>query len=226
MLVLHGLTRALRIHTPTARALSATVTENVSTTTALDVTKTHEVLNQASAFEGRYSLFHSDDVLREAVQREAGEWAVGHLESFGEACGTLHSAELARSANRHKPQLHTHDRFGRRIETAEFHPAYHELMSAGIQAGITSAPWNDPRPGAQVARAATMYLHNQAEAGTSCPMTMTYACVPALRLFYNFPRVSAAKCKGVCAEPAVKNTVPAHLARFAHAHRLAVMLIL
>ena len=27
-----------------------------------------------------------------------------------------------------------------------------------------------------------MYLHNQAEAGTSCPMTMTYACVPALRL--------------------------------------------
>lgn len=64
----------------------------------------------------------------------------------------------------------------------EFHPAYHQLMQAAIEGGLTSLPWTDPQAGAHVARAAMTYLHSQAEAGSGCPLTMTFACVPALKL--------------------------------------------
>ena len=85
-------------------------------------------------------------------------------------------------ANENRPVFKSHDRYGHRIDLVEFHPAYHELMRTAVEHGIPSLPWTDPQPGAQVARAALMYLHNQAEAGGSCPLTMTYASVPALRL--------------------------------------------
>jgi putative acyl-CoA dehydrogenase len=85
-------------------------------------------------------------------------------------------------ANENKPVFKSHDRYGNRIDLVEFHPAYHELMASAIAAGIPSLPWTDPRPGAQVARAALNYLHNQPEAGNACPLTMTYASVPALKL--------------------------------------------
>lgn len=85
-------------------------------------------------------------------------------------------------ANQHKPEFHSHDRYGNRVDLVEFHPAYHELMRAAIEHELPSLPWTDPRPGAQVARAGLSYLHSQAEAGTGCPLTMTYASVPAIRL--------------------------------------------
>ena len=72
-------------------------------------------------------------------------------------------------ANENRPVFKSHDRYGHRIDLVEFHPAYHELMRTAVEHGIPSLPWTDPQPGAQVARAALMYLHNQAEAGSSCP---------------------------------------------------------
>jgi putative acyl-CoA dehydrogenase len=76
----------------------------------------------------------------------------------------------------------SHDRYGHRIDLVEFHPAYHELMRTAIEHGLTSLPWAHPQDGAHVARASMTYLHSQAEAGSGCPLTMTFASVPALRL--------------------------------------------
>ncbi|MEH6492335.1 acyl-CoA dehydrogenase family protein [Halopseudomonas sp.] len=142
--------------------------------------ETHEVTNQVPPLTG-INLYRDDLPLQEWVARYQGDWADAALNAYGQLAGSS-LMEAGFLANENKPVFKSHDRYGHRIDLIEFHPAYHELMAAGIGAGVTSAPWNDPRPGAQVARAATMYLHNQAEAGTSCPMTMTYACVPALRL--------------------------------------------
>lgn len=142
--------------------------------------ETHEVTNQVPPLEA-IDLYRADLPLQEWVRRYQGDWADRQLSDYGRlAGGSLMQAGFL--ANENRPVFHSHDRYGHRLDLVEFHPAYHQLMAAGIAAGITSAPWTDPRPGAQVARAATMYLHNQAEAGTSCPMTMTFACVPALRL--------------------------------------------
>ena len=141
---------------------------------------THEVVTQVPPLDG-LNLYNSDLPLRQWVHHYGGDWATEQLSAYGQlAGGPLMQAGFQANAN--PPVFHSHDRYGHRIDAVEFHPAYHELMHTGIAHGITSAPWTDPRPGAHVARAATMYLHNQAEAGTSCPMTMTFACVPALRL--------------------------------------------
>lgn len=142
--------------------------------------ETHEVTNQVPPLTGS-NLYRTDLPLRQWVHHYQGDWADEQLHSYGQlAGGPLMQAGFL--ANQYPPVFHSHDRYGHRTDLVEFHPAYHELMHAGIAHGITSAPWTKPHAGAHVARAATMYLHNQAEAGTSCPMTMTFACVPALRL--------------------------------------------
>lgn len=141
--------------------------------------ETHEVTNQVPPLT--VNLYRCDLPLRQWVHRYQGDWADKQLHSYGQLAGnSLMQAGFL--ANQYPPVFKSHDRYGHRIDLVEFHPAYHELMSAGIAHGITSSPWTQPHAGAHVARAATMYLHNQAEAGTSCPMTMTFACVPALRL--------------------------------------------
>ena len=80
------------------------------------------------------------------------------------------------------PTEHTHDRYGRRVDLVRFHPAYHELMRAAIEEGLHSSPWTEPREGAHVARAARFYMQSQVEAGHGCPITMTFAAVPCLKL--------------------------------------------
>jgi putative acyl-CoA dehydrogenase len=85
-------------------------------------------------------------------------------------------------ANKFKPELDTHDRFGRRIDLVRFHPAYHQLMKTSIEHGLHASPWTAPQAGAHVVRAAKTYLHTQVEAGHGCPITMTFAAVPTLRL--------------------------------------------
>lgn len=144
------------------------------------VAETHAVTNQVPPLEGT-NLYRADLPLQQWVKHYQADWADAALHEYGAKAGD----ELMQAgflANENKPVFRSHDRYGHRIDVVDFHPAYHELMSAGVAAGITSSPWNHPQPGAQVARAATMYLHNQAEAGTSCPLTMTFACVPALTL--------------------------------------------
>ena len=140
---------------------------------------THTVTNQAPPLEPS-NLYAGDTALREAVARFDGAWGDSDCQTYGALAGDeLMAAGFA--ANEHPPRLKTHDRYGHRIDAVEFHPAYHRLMDAAISHGIPSRPWADPKPGAQVVRAAMSYLHTQAEAGTGCPLTMTYAAVPALR---------------------------------------------
>lgn len=141
--------------------------------------ETHEVSNQVPPLDGA-NLYRLDLPLQEWVRRYRGGWAESRLDVYGAlAGGPLMAAGFL--ANENRPVFKSHDRYGHRIDLVEFHPAYHELMSTAIAHGIPALPWIDPQPGAQVARAGLMYLHNQADAGSSCPLTMTYASVPALR---------------------------------------------
>jgi len=148
-------------------------------TSALPAFETHEVSNQPPPFGGR-NLWTDDVALAEAVQREGGAAFAGQLARYGGLAGD----ELYRigfDANRDRPRLRTHDAQGHRIDTVEFHPAYHQLMTTAKTHGVAGLSWHDGGPGAHVARAALSYLHHQAEAGTSCPLTMTHAAVAVLR---------------------------------------------
>ncbi len=148
---------------------------------------THEVRNQAPPF-GDVNLFACDPALREALLREGGGAALPDLEALGRHLGRADVLDLARLANLHAPVLHNFDRTGRRVDDVEFHPAWHALMTLLIEAGAHSSPWESPGPGAQVARAARYMLFGQVENGAQCPVTMTYASVPALR---HAPRLAA-----------------------------------
>jgi putative acyl-CoA dehydrogenase len=143
--------------------------------------QTHEVFNQAQPLSG-YNVFESDAVLGEALEREGGGWAAERTREVGAYAGSELAQRLGREANENPPKLRTHDRFGNRIDEVEFHPAWHELMSAGVGFGLHSLPWSEPQPGAHVARAAMFMCFSQAEAGVGCPISMTYSAVPAVRL--------------------------------------------
>ena len=141
---------------------------------------THEVFNQAPPFED-VNLLRCDPALREALEREGGGWAGADLDRLAGQLGSAAVLDLARVANEFPPRLVNFDRGGHRIDEIEFHPAWHELMRLLIEHGAHSLPWEAPRPGAQVARAAAYLMFGQVENGSQCPVTMTYASVPALR---------------------------------------------
>jgi putative acyl-CoA dehydrogenase len=142
--------------------------------------ETHEVLNQPPPLVD-YDLFGSDRALGEAVVREGAEWALGELGDFGRRLGRAETIEAGRLANAYPPVARLFDRYGRRIDEVEFHPAWHELMTLAIGEGLHTRPWSEPKPGAHVARAAGVILMVQVEAGVQCPTTMTYGVVPALK---------------------------------------------
>ncbi|HUI97710.1 MAG TPA: isovaleryl-CoA dehydrogenase [Xanthobacteraceae bacterium] len=125
--------------------------------------------------------FAGDAALREAVARENAGWAAPELAAFGALLGQADTIRLGFDANRNPPQLRAFDRYGRRIDEVEFHPAWHRLMAIGMAAGLHSAPWAAPRAGAHVARAAGCYMMAQIESGICCPIAMTYGAVPTLR---------------------------------------------
>lgn len=138
-------------------------------------------LNQPTPLEN-YDSFACDPVLSQGVAREGAAWASEELSAWGRQTGSREFLEWGRLANRYEPELQTFDRFGNRIDEVEFHPAWHHLIGAGVKAKVHSWPWLDPKPGAHVARVAAHYLLSQAEAGVGCPLTMTFAAVPALQL--------------------------------------------
>lgn len=142
--------------------------------------ETHNVSNVATEF-GNVNLYSGDQALQEAVQREGGGWATADLKAFGQLAGSASYLELGHLANKYKPELDTHDRFGHRIDVVRYHDAYHQLMTSALQQGIASSPWTNPQAGAHVARAAKMMMQSQVEAGHGCPVTMTFACIPAIR---------------------------------------------
>jgi putative acyl-CoA dehydrogenase len=141
---------------------------------------THLVFNQAPPF-GDVNLFRCDTALQEGVAREGAPWAHEELDALGAQLGSAAVLDLGRVANEHGPRLLSFDRSGHRIDEIEFHPAWHALLRLLIGHGAHSLPWEDGPPGRQVARAAAYLLFGQVENGAQCPVTMTYAAVPALR---------------------------------------------
>jgi putative acyl-CoA dehydrogenase len=128
-----------------------------------------------------YNLFESDAPLRESLEREGAAWAHDLVHQLGGLAGTQQAIDWGFQANANPPQLRTHDRFGDRIDEVEFHPSWHELMKVAIGHGLHAMPWRETRPGAHAARAAAFYVWSQVEGGHGCPVSMTYAAVPALR---------------------------------------------
>ncbi len=141
---------------------------------------THEVLNQPPPLEG-HNVYATDAVLVEGIRREGAGWAEDRLESYGEVLGRPETIRLGVLANRFTPELRTHDRYGHRIDEVEFHPAWHEMMRLAMANELHNLPWRRPGRGANVARSALNYLHCQVEAGSNCPITMTFASMPTLR---------------------------------------------
>ncbi len=138
---------------------------------------THEVTNQAPPLTP-YDACATDVPLQLALAREGAEWALPAVQAYGPIAGG-ELMELGFAANENKPVFKPFDRYGNRLDEVEFHPAYHRLMELGIAHGVPNFAWrHGDTAGAHVARAALMYLHGQADQGTCCPLTMTYASVP------------------------------------------------
>ena len=139
---------------------------------------THEVFNQPAPL-ANYNLYQSDRALQHWIGVFGGHWSEADLSAYGARCGgDLIDAGFA--ANTVEPTFHSHDRFGQRIDEVRFHPSYHELMKTAVEAGVPSLPWRKRKAGAHVARAGLEYLHMHADAGSACPLTMTFAAVPAI----------------------------------------------
>jgi putative acyl-CoA dehydrogenase len=142
--------------------------------------QTHTVANQVPPLEG-IDVFSSNLPLVEAARREGADWALERGAALGKLVGGEPQQYWGRLANENKPVLKTHDRYGNRIDEVEFHPAWHKLMKLGVEHELHALPWRTERAGAHAARAALYMTAMQAEAGFACPITMTFAVLPALR---------------------------------------------
>jgi putative acyl-CoA dehydrogenase len=139
---------------------------------------THEVRNQPPPLIG-HNVFTADAALTEAVTRYGG--SASGLTELGKLAGTEVAQHWGAEANAHPPALRTHDRYGHRIDEVEFHPSWHELMRTAVIAGLGGFPWASDAPAPHLTRAAGLYVWSQVEVGHTCPVSMTYAVVPALR---------------------------------------------
>ena len=140
---------------------------------------THEVTNQVPELRD-YNLYTTDSALRDGVRRYQAAWHDERLVRLGETLGSANVLQLGELANRHPPELDTHDRVGNRIDRVGFDPSWHELLALLRRENLHALPWEQPRPGAHVARAAGYFMHAQVEAGSLCPTTMTFAAIPVL----------------------------------------------
>ena len=146
---------------------------------------THVVTNQVPPLENYNPA--TSPVLTEALIREGGEWGLDEVTELGALSGSARAQRWGELADRNQPVLRTHDRYGHRVDEVEYDPAYHELMKVAIGHGLHAAPWADDRPGSHVVRAAKTSVWTP-EPGHICPISMTYAVVPALR---NNPELAA-----------------------------------
>jgi putative acyl-CoA dehydrogenase len=139
-----------------------------------------EVLNQAPPLEP-INLFETDVALQEALEREGGDWGVERAREAGAVAGSPEAREHSRRAERNEPVLRTHDRHGNRIDEVELDPSWHWLLRGAIERGMSGLPWREEVSGAHVVRGALFALWGQVNDGVMCPVSMTYAAVPALR---------------------------------------------
>ncbi|QOV40089.1 acyl-CoA dehydrogenase family protein [Streptomyces ferrugineus] len=140
---------------------------------------THDVTNQPPPLTPYDAS--EDTALLEGLRREGAGWAEEEVRRLGLRAGSVQAQEWGEQANRHEPELRTHDRYGHRVDEVEFHPSWHHLMGVAVAEGLAAAPWADERPGAHVARTAGGLVWGHTEAGHGCPTSMTYAAVPVLR---------------------------------------------
>ncbi|MDN4595572.1 acyl-CoA dehydrogenase family protein [Leifsonia virtsii] len=140
---------------------------------------THTVVNQAPP---RVDIdeFAANAPLREGVERLDAGWAASALDEVGRLVGSAGFQRDAELATVHEPQLRAFDRWGERIDEVEYDDGYHRVIAAAVAAGAHTSAWAEPRPGANVARAAAFMLFAQVEPGHACPVSMTHAAVPAL----------------------------------------------
>ncbi|MDE2618437.1 MAG: isovaleryl-CoA dehydrogenase [Burkholderiales bacterium] len=141
---------------------------------------THEVFNQPAPLVD-YNLYETNRPLQDALRFNAPQLDTAALSCLGAAVGTAEMQTHARLANAHTPQLHSHDRQGRRIDQVEFHPSYHSLMAAAVGAGLHGTPWAGEGTSPHVQRAAGFMLFTELEPSMLCPISMSYAATPALR---------------------------------------------
>jgi putative acyl-CoA dehydrogenase len=140
---------------------------------------THEVTNQVPPLIGHDISTHP--ALLEGLLREGAGWAEAEVRELGALGNSAQWQEAGRLVNEHPPVLRTHDRYGHRVDEVDYLPQYHDLMRTAVERGLHGAPWADARDGAHVARAAKIISWGVADAGHLCPISMTYAVVPALR---------------------------------------------
>ncbi|OBJ22741.1 acyl-CoA dehydrogenase family protein, partial [Mycobacterium sp. 1245801.1] len=138
---------------------------------------THRVSNQPPPLGSPNLALYP--ALRDALIREGGGWGVDEVTAFGAVCASPEVQYWSELADRNRPVLRTHDRYGHRIDEVEYDPSYHRLMALAIGNGLHAAPWRDRRPGAHVVRAAKVSVW--ADQAILCPIWMTYAAIPALR---------------------------------------------
>ncbi len=150
----------------------------MATTDVLDPART--VLNQPPPLQP-VNLFEIDLPLQQALQREGGDWGIDRARDAGAVAGSLEALEHSRRAERNLPVLRTHDRFGQRIDEVELDPSWHWLLRGAIERELHGLPWRSPQPGGHVVRAALFALWGNANDGVMCPVSMTYAAIPALR---------------------------------------------
>ncbi len=151
---------------------------------------------------GDVDLWGDDPALSGYASRSGADRT--QLMKTGQAWGQVDLRDTGRMAERHLPELRLFDRGGRRIDEVEFHPAYHQLMTSGIEAGYASLPWDGGR---HATHAALVYMMSQVEPGVCCPMTMTYAAVPALSADQDLASVWRPKILSRCYDPSVKPVV-------------------
>ncbi|MBE7187325.1 acyl-CoA dehydrogenase family protein [Jatrophihabitans endophyticus] len=140
---------------------------------------THAVTNQVPPIVGRD--ISTSPALLEGLEREGAGWAADEVRELAALANSEPWQRAGDLANAHPPVLHTHDRYGHRVDEVEYLPQYHDLMRTAVEHGLHAAPWADDRAGAHVARAAKLMAWSASDAGHLCPISMTYAVVPALR---------------------------------------------
>ena len=148
--------------------------------TVLDTHSTHEVTNQAPPLHP-YNVFEADPFIGEALEREGGGWGVNRVREAARVAGSVETREHSRRAEHNLPVLRTHDRFGNRIDQVELDPSWHWLLRGAVEREIHSLPWREPRAGVQAVRGALFMVWGNANDGVMCPVSMTYAAIPALR---------------------------------------------
>jgi putative acyl-CoA dehydrogenase len=141
---------------------------------------THEVSNQPPPLVG-HDVLGSDRALVEAIERYDDAGAVAALAPLGALAGSADAQRLGAEANAYPPVLRSHDRYGNRVDEVDFHPSWHALVKVAVSHGLGASAWQDPAPAAHLRRAAGFVVWSQVEAGHGCPISMTYAAVPALR---------------------------------------------